>query len=290
MHTRLKGIILSAAGLCLGAVAIAQAPEQMGPPKILVISREVVKMGQAAAHEKWEAGWPAAFAKANWPVHYIAASSLTGESRVLFLSGYESEAAWEKDNWDIRKNAALNAQLGVLAAKDADYLKEVTTSVFAYMPEISYRSGVDLGTMRYFRVVLFHVKPGHGDHFVEARKIARAAHEKAGLQDHYAIYHRIHGGSVGLYLIFVPMKSLSEDDQFDTVHGAAYKTAMGEDGQKKSAEFELQGEEGVESQIFEFSPKMSYPAKAWVDADPAFWTPKPAAAAKPAAAKKPAQK
>ncbi|HYL92069.1 MAG TPA: hypothetical protein VEW69_02815 [Alphaproteobacteria bacterium] len=289
MHKSLKGIILSAVGLCLGAVAIAQAPEQMGPPKILVISREVVKMGQSAAHEKWEAGWPAAFGKANWPVHYLAASSLTGESRVLFISGYESEAAWEKDNWAIRANTGLNAQLGALAAKDADFLKETTTSVFAFMPELSYNPGVQIATMRYFRVVSIQVKPGHGDHFAESRKIARAAHEKAGLQDHYAVYQRVNGGSVGLYLIFIPMKSLAEDDQFPTVHGAAYKSAMGDDGQKKMTEFEMQGEEGVESQIFEFSPKMSYPAKEWVDADHDFWAPKPAAA-KPAAAKKPAQK
>jgi hypothetical protein len=37
----------------------------------------------------------------------------------------------------------------------------------------------------------------------------------------------------------------------------------------------------VENQIFAFSPKLSYPPPSVVASDPAFWTPKPKAAAKP---------
>jgi hypothetical protein len=288
MYKRAKGMILSALTMGLAVTGIAQTPAEMpSPPKVLVIAREVVKTGQGPAHEKWEAGWPRAFAKANWPVRYLAATSLTGESRVLFFVGYDSEEAWEKDNLAIQKNAALNAQIEALSAKDADFLKESATSVFTYMPEISYHPDVPMATMRYFRIAAVQVKPGHNDHFVEVRKLVRAAHEKAGLSDHFAVYHRTAGGSTGLYLIFVPMKSLSEDDQFESMHGAAYKAALGEDGQKKLAEFAMQGEESVESSIFEFSPKMSYPPKAFVDMDPAFWAPKPAPAAKPAEAKQP---
>lgn len=281
-----RRIIAFAMGTCLSALAAAQTQgAPAGPPKVLVIIREVVKLGQGPAHEKWEAGWPRAFAKANWPVHYLAMTALTGEPRALFMVAYESREAWEKDNQATRKNAALSAQLDALAAKDADYLKESRTGVFTYMPDISYNAAVDIGTMRYFRIVSFQVKPGHNDHFVEVRKLARAAHEKAGMKDHFAVYHLSQGGSSGLYLIILPMKSLAEDDQFEAMHGAAYRAALGEDGQKKLTEFEMQGVESVESQIFEFSPKMSYPVKAWVDADPAYWSPKAAPAAKPAAVK-----
>lgn len=286
MSTKLKGIIVSAFGLYLAATAVAQSPGEMpGPPKVLVISREVVKMGQGPAHEKWEAGWPRAFAKAKWPVPYLAASSLTGESRVLFITGYDSEEAWEKDSVAQRKNAALKAELDALAAKDADFLKESTTSVFAYMPEISYQAGVPIASMRYFRIVAVQVKPGHNDHFLEARKIILAAHQKANLDEHYAVYRRVQGGSTGLYLIFLPMKSLAQNDQFDALHGPAYKAALGEEGQKKITEFDMQGEESLESQIFEFSPKMSYPPKTFLDIDPAFWAPKAAQAAKAPAGK-----
>ena len=279
-----KGIIASILVLCLAGTAAAQTQNApSGPPKVLVIVREVVKLGQVSAHEKWEAGWPRAFGNANWPVHYLAASSLSGEPRALFMVGYESEEAWAKDNQATRQNTALTAQLDALALKDADFLKEARTSVFTYMPDISYKPDVEIATMRYFRIVAIQLKPGHNDHFVEVRKLVRAAHEKANLKDHFAVYHLSQGGSTGMYLIFLPLKSLAEDDQFDAMHGADYKAALGEDGQKQVADFNMQGVESVESNVFEFSPKMSYPPKAWVDADPAFW----GAKAAPADEKKP---
>jgi hypothetical protein len=128
------------------------------------------------------------------------------------------------------------------------------------------------------------VKPGHGDHFTEIRKVVRQAHEKASLDEHYAVYETAAGSPAGLRLIFIPMKSLAEADQAPERHGKAYQEALGEEGRKKVAEFQGQGLESSETQLFVFSPKMSYPSKEWIDAEPDFWKPKPAAAK--AAAKK----
>ncbi len=95
---------------CLGSVLLAQAQQVMlTPPKVLVITREVLKPGKGAAHEKWETGWPRAFAKAKWPTRYLAVSSMTGENRALYMSGYESLAAWEADTRAIEQNAVLSA-------------------------------------------------------------------------------------------------------------------------------------------------------------------------------------
>ncbi|MGH9509846.1 MAG: hypothetical protein ACRD2M_07915 [Terriglobales bacterium] len=253
------------------------------PPPVLVIGREVLKTGKAAIHEKWEAGWPRAFAKAKSPSHYLAASSLTGEARVLFLAGFDSMAAWEKDTEANAKNAALSAELNMLTEKDADYLQENRTAVFSYMPELSYQPEIPVAGARYFLIFSIEVKPGHGDHFVATRKIAREAHEKARLSDHYAVYRLVAGRSAGFFLIIVPMKSLAEMDQFPAMHnGKAYQDALGDDGRKKMDDFAAQGVQSNEPQIFAFSPKMSYASKEWIDADPDFWAPKPA----PKAAKK----
>ncbi len=123
------------------------------------------------------------------------------------------------------------------------------------------------------------VKPGHGDHFAEVRKIVRQAHEKAGLDEHFAVYQASAGPNSGLRLIFIPMKSLAEADQAAERHGKAYQDALGEEGRRKVAEFAGQGLASSEIHIFAFSPKMSYPAKEWIDAEPDFWAPKPARAA-----------
>lgn len=276
-----------AVAVCLGFAASAQAQEAMlKPPKVLTITREVVKPGKGAPHAKWEAGWPRAFAKAKWPVHYLAMSSLTGENRVLFTTGYASLAAWEADATAQDKNAALSAEEAMLAEKDGDFLTESRTAVFTYMPELSYQAeNVPVAGIRGFTIASVHVKPGHGKHFEDIRQMVKAAHEKAGLGDHYSVYQARAGAPNGTYLIFVPMKSLSEADQFDTIHGKSYQDALGEDGQKKLADFAAQGVESSETQFFMFSPSMSYVPKEWVDADKEFWTVKPAAAAKPAAKK-----
>jgi hypothetical protein len=47
-------------------------------------------------------------------------------------------------------------------------------------------------------------------------------------------------------------------------------------------DFDSQGLESSETQIFAISPSMSYPSKDWVQADPEFWGRKPAAPAKTA--------
>lgn len=280
--------LLLVVGVALGVAQAAIAQQAMAPPKVLVISREVEKLGKRAAHEKWEAGWPAAFAKAKWPVHYLAAASVTGESRVLFITGYGSMADWEKDSQAIEKNAVLSAELGRLLEKDADYISENRTGAFTYEADLSYpRTEGSLGTRRYFLIISVRVKPGHGQHFAEARKLIKAAHEKINATDHYAIFHNAAGTDTGLYLIFVPMTSLAEWDKFPDMHGKEYQDALGEEGRKKVQEFNQQGAESIEVQLFAFSPKMSYAADEYVEADPDFWKPKPAA--KPAAKKEAAK-
>jgi hypothetical protein len=41
-------------------------------PSLLTITREEVKTGHNAMHAAFEAGWPAAFAKAKSPYYYLA--------------------------------------------------------------------------------------------------------------------------------------------------------------------------------------------------------------------------
>jgi len=286
--------LLMLAGAYLSCATLVQAQEvMMHPPKILTITREVVKTGKFSAHEKWEAGFPKAYAKAKWPTRYLAMTAITGEGRVLFLTGYDSMAAWEADVVAQDKNAELSAANEALGAKDGEFLTESKTAVFTFMPELSYQPEGPVAGVRGFMVAAVTVKPGHGKHFEEIRKMVKEAHEKAGLKEHYSVYHVSAGAPSGLYLIFIPIKGLADVDQMDALHGQAYKDAVGDEGRNKITELGKEGIESSETNLFVFSPKMSYAPKEWVEADPDFWAPKPApaakAAAKPAAAKKEAK-
>jgi hypothetical protein len=277
-------IVLVAAMLLLGFTSAAFAQEATPPPNIIQIFREEVKVGHGPAHARTEAGWPRAFAKANWPVHYLAVTSVTGPQEAWFIAGYESMAAWEQDQKSIEKNTALQAEMDRLSEVDSQHLNGYRGVVARYRADLSHRPGVSMPNMRYFSIAIVRVRPGHNQEYEEVRKMVKAAHEKAGVNDNHSVFQVIAGMPNGTFLVITPMKSLAEMDSSAQLHGDNYRAAMGgEEGQKKLGELVSASVITGETQIFSFSPAMSYPSKEWIAADPGYWKPKPVA--KPAAAK-----
>jgi hypothetical protein len=99
-------------------------------------------------------------------------------------------------------------------------------------------------------------------------------------------------------MILFPMKSMSEIDA-SIARAGAIREAAGPENEKALAKLASDGFASVETNIFAFSPAMSYPSKEFVARDPEFWTPKPAAKAaapakkaeaKPKEGAKPAEK
>lgn len=243
------------------------------PPKVIQIYREVIKPGHSPAHAKTEAGWPAAFTKANWPSHYIAMTSYSGPNEAWFISGWDSYAAYENDAREIEKNAALQAELDRLSAADGDHLANSISMFATYREDLSYRAAVNIPEMRYFVLTTYRVKPGRGADFAAARKIVQAAHEKANMDEHWATYQVTSGAPAGTYLLLLPMKSMAGLDAAQEMHGKAFEEAMGEENQKKVADLMNASLDSSTAVLFAFSPKMSYPPKEWKAAD-AYWAPK----------------
>jgi hypothetical protein len=272
---------------CLPALAQTGSGD-WPPPKVLQIYREEIKPGKAPAHEVVEAGWPKAFAAAKWPTHYLAAASVTGPSEAWFMTGFESFAAWETDTQNIDKNAVLKKEVDQLEAKDGELRSGGRSLVASYREDLSNSFNVDLPKMRYFRIIVFRVKPGHEAQFAEAAGIVKAGYEKAKLTQPWAAYQVYSGMPTPAFLVFIPMKSLAE---VDTAFGntKTIQDAEGEPNVKKLQTISAEAYNAVESNIFAFSPKMSYPSEKWASEDPEFWKPKAAAAMK-SEGKKPAAK
>ena len=279
------GCCLVFGGLLAGVEAVAQ--EMPPPPKVLVIMREYLKPGRAGGvHERSESAFVRAMTTAKWPTHYFAVESMSGPSRALFLTGYPSFAAWEKDNHDTAKNTALTAALEHAALMDGDLLTAYDQNVFVYRDDISLRSNVDIAHMRYFEILLFQIRPGHEKEWEELAKMYKAGYEKAVPDAKWAVFESAYGANNGgMVAIFNPMKTLAEVDQ-NLANEKKFMDSMGEDGMKKLSELSAACIEAEQANLFQFNPKMSYPQEEWIKADPEFWKPKMAAA--PAAAK-PAQ-
>jgi hypothetical protein len=258
----------------------------MMPPKVLTITREYTKPGKSGtAHEKTESAFVQAMARAKWPTHYLAVESLSGKSRALFLTGYDSFEAWEKDTQATQKNAPLSAALDRAWAADGELLTETDSDAFQFREEYSLRPAVDIAHMRYFEISIFQIRQGHDKDWSDLVKLVSAAYEK--IPDvHWATYANVYGLPGNTYIIFNPMKSAAEIDKGFT-EGKDFEAAMGEDGMKKLGELSAAAIEMTQTNLFAFNPRMSYPSDDWVKADPDFWKPK---AAMPAAAKKPADK
>jgi hypothetical protein len=257
------------------------------PPKVLTIFREYTKPGKTGSpHEKTESAFIRASMEAKWPTHYLAVESLSGKSRALFLTGYESFAAWEKDQLATRKNTELSAALDRAWAADGELLTETDSSALLFHEEYSLRPDVDIPHMRYFEISLYQVRHGHDKDWDDIVKMVIAAYEKIP-DAHWATYAVVYGLQSNTYVVFTPLKSAEEIDK-GFAQGKDFAAAMGEEGMKKLAELSAAAIESSQTNLFAFNPRMSYPPDDWIKADPEFWKPKAAPAHE--AAKKPAEK
>ncbi len=268
MNYRIRlAVVVSA--LAVPAILAAQAP---APPKVIVVGRELVKPGKGAAHTKLESAWSRALEAAKSPTTFIAMTTMSGANEAWFLFPYASMADMQKLNAAGDASATLTAITDRYAAQESDLLANMFTMIANYRDDLSYNDGTPLPSLRYMSVQRVSVKIGHNDEFVEARKIIKAAHEKAKVAHGYAIYEVTAGAPAGTFLVFSGRKSLAELDA--DPHGPAYVTALGgPDGQKKLNAMTMSYENSADATLFQLNAAMSSPGKAWIDADP-FWKPK----------------
>jgi len=145
---------------------------------------------------------------------------------------------------------------------------------------------VNIAQMRYFEITQFVVRPGHEREFEALAKMYVDGYGKAVPNAHWATFERQYGASTGdsvgdVFLILNPMKSLAEVDS-SFADSKKFDSSMNESERKKLAELSAASIESVQTNLFSFNPKESYPDPEWIKAD-SFWKPKVAAStAKPA--------
>jgi hypothetical protein len=285
MKRKLVLSIFVFAGL-VGSLAPLAAQQTVGPPKVLSILREEVKPARGGAHEIVETGFAQFFKKAKLPTGWLGMTAVWGNSsEAWFVTGYDSFAAFDKERTAVDKmiTGSVKAELDHLDKQDSELLSGSRSLVATYNKDLSYRADVDIPHMRYFRITTVRVRPGQGHTFEEARKIVNGAHEKANVDEHWAIFEVVAGAPAGTYFIITPLKSLAEQDDFPVLHGKAYQDALGDEDRAKLQKMQTEAVIATETSIYAFNPSMSVLPKEWTGADPDFWSPKPKAATKPAA-------
>lgn len=276
----LMGLSLAVSGI---SVAAAQQEASSTLPNILQITREWIKPGKnGMAHDKTESAFVAAMTKAKFPAHYVALNSLSGRSRALYLTRYNSFEEWEHDNKLVDGNPALGADLERAGLGDGELLDQVDSVVYIRDQELSYNSHSDLSKAHYLEISVFHVRPGHRKEWRDVVKMVKNAYDKSETGAHWGMYEIAYGGDDGTYIALSSDTSMAEIDK-NIANDKKFVEAMGgEEGMKKFDELFGSAVESSRSELFSINPKQSYVDEAWIKADPAFWKPK---ASEPAAAK-----
>jgi hypothetical protein len=287
-----KSLLLVAVTLLISVFSqvLAQEPAMPGPPKVLYIVKEDIKPGMMGVHNIHSANFANIFRTMGTPNHRIAMVPVAGsENEVIYITGTESFAKLETilNNTDKMlggASGAMKAELDRLD-KEAPVLHAGMRDMFTlFRPELSYNPGVDIRTYRYFSISTLRVRPGHDAQFAEyAQKVINAAKKAKVDNYHTAIFQVISGAPAGTYLLFRPMKSLSE---FDDQVGMRVRAGMGNDERRDLDKEASEVYMSSETSTYAFAPNMSYVEKEFAAADPAFWNAKPAMMAKPKPKKK----
>jgi hypothetical protein len=270
----LLGLSLAAAGSTLTA---AQNTQPMQMPKVIQVFREYMKPGKGGAlHDASESHFVQAMANAKWPTHYIALNSLSGKSRCLYMTAYDSFDAWQKDSDAMDKNSSLSAAVGMASMTDGDLLSSTDAAVLSYDEDLSYRPSGDLSFVRYFEITSFRIKPGHRKEWHDLVAMVIDTHKKAGTSANWATFDLAYGGDGGTYIVISTDKSMADIDKASS-EDKKFTDAMGEEGMKKFQAMVADTIDTTDSELFEINPRQSYPRDEWVKANPDFWKPKQAA-------------
>jgi hypothetical protein len=277
----LLGLYLAAA--CFSpAPAPAQSTTTAPDSKYTQVTVEYTKPGKGGlAHDKTEGAFVQAMTKAKFPIHYIAYNSLSGKARAIYMSDFNSFAELEKAN-KIFDSPTVAAEFERLNVADGELLEDTKQLILSSVPDLSFHSKADITHDHYLEARIVSVRPGHGKEFEDLVKMWIALGEKAGSSDHWGAYRVEYGDQVGSYVFFTSDTSMADIDK-SYAEEPKYKAVVTDEDRKKMRELRAAAIESDRFELYSVNPAQSYPSEEFIKADPTYWKPKPAAAAKPAA-------
>lgn len=262
----LQTILLSASA----SVALSQGMPT-SQPNMITITREDVKTGHNAMHAAFEAGWPAAYAKAKSPYYYLAMVAMTGPNESWYVSPYASHTAYGESLKMESNDKALSAEIERLQKGDADHINSVRTVHAIARTDLSNGTFPDMGLARYWEVTTFRVRPGFEDGFTAAAKAYAAAAKRAAPNMSWRTYEVIAGLPGPTYFVFSSVQTFAEFDR-SLAQGMEIGKSFTPEEIATLEKFSTSGMINAETQRFRLDPKQSYVDDATKAKDTAFWT------------------
>jgi hypothetical protein len=250
------------------ASAQEQSGQPQGPTKYLFLSNVDVKPGQGDAYQKLESDEAQALRTANAPSHHIAMWAITGGLHVVYMHSFDSFADLQKNHDATMAMSRLMDTMKTDNTAEASLIADRHTSIYSYEPDLSLNAHADLSKMRFMRIIIFHVRRGHDQDFKDVAKQFIKAYQTALPEAHWAMFEKRYGvGSDNTYILATALNSLSDVDVMRD-NGKKFDAAVGADQLKTLHTGMDAAVESSESDLFAFSPQMSYVPSDW---DQSFW-------------------
>jgi hypothetical protein len=275
----MKKWFCSVAGLSFalaGCPAVFAQTAAVPPPNILNIETISIKPYADGPFDKVASEYPALSQQLKDPMHVLALEALTGAPRAIYLSGFDSFEALQKNEEWSPSDAAADTKIEALDARQAESISEVHHTLWHYRPDLSNNvAGADIPHSHYWEVIVLHMKPGHAEHFAELTKLYRDANLKSGQNIPWSSYEGMMGVTDS-YLVLIPMTTLKDEDQ-SLAHQKDFDAALGDEGKNRMNKLSEENVASEEDNLFMVNPEWSFVEQSWIDADPQYWGGEPAA-------------
>jgi len=250
-----------------------QSAAAVSTPKYLQIVVEYTKPGKGGlAHDKTESAFVQAMNKAHFPIHYIAFNAMSGPTRAIYLSHFDSYEAMEKAN-KVFEEPGIASDFDRLNQADGELLDSTKTLFFSFVPELSYHVRTDISHGHFLEARILHVRPGHGKDFEELVKLWIAAEDKVGTADHWGAYRIDYGEQIGSYIFLTSDNSLADIDK-SNAEDSKFASALSESDKVRMRELREAAVDADRFELYSVNPAQSYVPEEFTKADPDFWKPK----------------
>jgi len=258
-----------APSLCAQSNQASRLPGE--PPKILNIVRQQLIPGKAGAYAELLKRIGAEYNRRGIPVYWYGAQSFTGPLEGLYLNFFESFAEMNATNDALNKAVAANPALAQMQEQLLTYTSGVTNAFAVRRDDLGYRwDAIDFSKVRVLRVATIQVRQGHEAEFAEAIRGLRAAYARLNANAYWATYQVTAGAPSSTFVIFLPMRSLDEmDDYINRL--AALPEAEGPGVAGQLQQIARDAYRSWDSELFSVNPSQSHMPADFMTGDPAFW-------------------
>jgi hypothetical protein len=250
------------------------AETETAPPKLAVLVYQRFPFDKMTESGKALAAAARACANVDVPNSWIVLESVTGEPEVLSFDPFDSFAHINKAYAEWGPLDAGHPELRKAQAQINGALTSQRTIIAERRDDLSYRTNrIDLSKARFMRVLEVRLHPGHEREFGEAFQKLSAAYGKTESDLPWVVYQVNAGMSSPAFFVFVPMKSLAQNDDLLNLR-ERLQQAEGEaaEGMQQIAR---EAYASTESNLYAISPEKSHVSKEFAAGDPKFWTPQP---------------